>query len=311
VGKIEDSVLLEDDDRESVAKFLEESRFKIEQREEPHTRYVYVLEDDNGKRLLVRQYKNGRLHMQGSSELIHGEISRQLGVTTQGAVLPANDDQLDIQYPHIGSDEAGKGDVFGPLVVSAVYLTKQAADHLAEASIADSKKMSDSRCREVSKEIRKLEGAEFATRVLMPVQYNSLYQQFCRKNGNLNNLLASEHGKSIDTLARKSREQLVTVVVDKFADEQILDRYTCSEEINLIQVEKGERDLAVAAASILARAEFLRRLKHLSDVVGQQLPKGAGQPTVEVGINLCKRWGQRPLSMLAKTHFKNVKLMTE
>ena len=43
--------------------------------------------------------------------------------------------------PHIGTDESGKGDFFGPLVIAGVLVDEKNAQHFLNLGIKDSKKL--------------------------------------------------------------------------------------------------------------------------------------------------------------------------
>jgi ribonuclease HIII len=83
------------------------------------------------------------------------------------------------------------------------------------------------------------------------------------------------------------------------------------KDIELIQRTKAEDDPAVAAASILARAEFLKRLFFLGQEAGIELPKGASPMVEAAAVNLVKSGGPDILEKYAKIHFKTTKRVLE
>ena len=169
----------------------------------------------------------------------------------------------------IGIDESGKGDYFGPLVVAAVFVDATTQDELALMAVRDSKKISDGRILELAPDIKTI--CPHSVIVIGPQKYNELYA----KIKNLNRLLAWGHAKALETLLeRVSCERAIS---DQFGDERLILNALQEKgrRIVLEQRTKAESDLAVAAASILARSEFLLRLKRLSEDVGTTLPKGA------------------------------------
>jgi ribonuclease HIII len=95
-------------------------------------------------------------------------------------------------------------------------------------------------------------------------------------------------------------------IADKFGDERLILNALQEKgrTIVLEQRHKAESDLAVAAASILARAEFLIRLKRLSDEIGTTLPKGASHTVELAGRMIVKKHGEERLGSVAKLHFK-------
>lgn len=201
----------------------------------------------------------------------------------------------------IGIDESGKGDYFGPLVIAAVFVDATTQGELALMAVRDSKKLSDGRILEMALDIRAI--CPHSLIAIGPPKYNELYA----KIKNLNRLLAWGHAKALENLlGRVSCERAIS---DQFGDTQLILNALQEKgrRIVLEQRTKAESDLAVAAASIVARAEFLMRLKRLSDEVGTTLPKGAS-PAVELAAKMVvKKHGQERLSTVAKLHFKTTK----
>jgi ribonuclease HIII len=205
----------------------------------------------------------------------------------------------------IGIDESGKGDYFGPLVIAAVFVDATTQGELALMGVRDSKKISDGRILEMAPDIRAI--CPHSLIAIGPPKYNELYA----KIKNLNRLLAWGHAKALENLlGRVSCERAIS---DQFGDTQLILNALQEKgrKIVLEQRTKAESDLAVAAASIVARAEFLMRLKRLSDEVGTTLPKGAS-PAVELAAKMVvKKHGQERLSTVAKLHFKTTKAVLD
>jgi ribonuclease HIII len=181
--------------------------------------------------------------------------------------------------PHIGTDEAGKGDYFGPLVCAACYLDADATRTLRALGIRDSKTLSDRRIRAHAGQIRAHLPGRFAVVTLPPPRYNSLYEELRREGKNLNSLVAWGHARAIqDLLERGVRAEYA--VIDKFADERYLHERLHNDtrrgDMRLEHRTKAESDVAVAAASILARDRFAGWLAKASQALGTTLPKGAG-----------------------------------
>lgn len=198
----------------------------------------------------------------------------------------------------IGVDESGKGDFFGPLVVAACYV---GPEHEALLSgVMDSKKLTDLKALALAETIKRR--CPHDVLVLMPTKYNEVYA----KIKNLNRLLEWAHAKVIETVLEKQPSQLA--ISDQFADPKGLQRKLDLKGVN-VKLEsrvRAESDLAVAAASVLARAEFLRRLEQLSREHGCQLPKGAGTPVLKAGKLYVSTFGRERLGEVAKLHFKTV-----
>ncbi len=199
---------------------------------------------------------------------------------------------------HIGTDESGKGDYFGPLVVAGVFVPEDQEKVLQELGVKDSKAFSDSRVQEYAAILKR--GYKHSLVVIGPEKYNELYT----KLRNLNRILAWAHSRAIENILEEVRCSLA--ITDQFGDKAYVLNALMrkGKNIELIQKPRGEEDLAVAAASILARAEFLRRLYFLSQEVGVDLPKGSSPRAEEAGVKLVRLRGEQILNKVAKRHFK-------
>jgi ribonuclease HIII len=199
--------------------------------------------------------------------------------------------------PRIGTDEAGKGDYFGDLVVAGVYLDAAAEPLAQELGVRDSKKLSDGRVAAVAREVRAAFPFEIVR--ISPAKYNDLYD----KMQNLNRLLAWAHARVIENLLPRTGAGMV--VSDQFGNAAVLEGalMRAGRQVRLVQITQGERDLAVAAASILARAAFLQRLAALSTEVGIDLPKGATH-VIGAGRQVYAKGNLPLLRQVAKLHFK-------
>lgn len=200
--------------------------------------------------------------------------------------------------PHIGSDEAGKGDFFGPLCVASLYADGPGMQALQAMGVRDSKSFADAPLLKLAERLR----AEFPHTVirLFPQKYNELYEKF----RNLNHLLSWAHVTALEHLSQKTgcKEALLDQFAEKYVVERELKRKKI--DINLEQRHRGEEDLVVAAASILARAAFLNGLAELGREIGTVLPKGAGDQILDVGRKLVVKFGPEILKKVAKFHFK-------
>jgi ribonuclease HIII len=216
--------------------------------------------------------------------------------------------------PHIGTDEAGKGDYFGPLVSAAVFVDGESAQKLRKLGVRDSKTLSDGRIRELSEQIRKMPGVKYAVTAINPRKFNELYETFRREGKNLNSLLAWGHARSIDTLLSVPSSQRVHakyVLVDQFADKHYIEERTRKAGIPIHQRPKAEEDIAVAAASVLARDGFVRWLERMSQRTQITLPKGASAQVIEAGKKFVRKWGARWLGEVAKLNFRTTARVLE
>ncbi len=200
----------------------------------------------------------------------------------------------------IGVDEAGKGDYFGYLVIAGVAANDEQEKLLKKMGVMDSKRLSDLRIKEMAKQIKKI--CKYEIIKISPAKYNVLYA----KIKNLNKLLAWGHAKAISILSEKYECKIA--VTDKFADEKILkdSLKKLNVKIKVVQKINGEQDTVVAAASILARDEFLKSLRSLGKMVGAVLPKGASD-VEKTAKELIEKYDSKILYEVAKVHFKTTK----
>lgn len=198
----------------------------------------------------------------------------------------------------VGTDESGKGDYFGPLVVAAVLVPAGQEKVLEELGVRDSKQLSDRAARETARSIR--DGYENEVVVIGPARYNELYQDF----GNLNRLLGWATAKA--AAAVLERKPCKNMLSDKFGPDHHIAKALKSmgHDVNLVQKVRAESNPAVAAASILARQAFLDSLDRLSRECGSKLPKGAGAPVMPVAKKIYHDGGMEALRKVAKLHFK-------
>jgi ribonuclease HIII len=224
------------------------------------------------------------------------------------------EDDVPSDAPHIGTDEAGKGDYFGPLVSAAVFADEDIARRLQDAGVRDSKKLADATVRKLATQISELARGKVAVTPVNPRRFNGLYQQMRAEGKNLNTLLAWGHARSIEDLLGK-RIDPDFAIIDQFADARYIEEKiladTRQRKLRLIQRPKAESDVAVAAASILARAAFLEWMEKTSQELGMALPKGASERVVEAARELVRRFGAAKLGDVAKLSFKTTKRVFE
>jgi len=206
-----------------------------------------------------------------------------------------------IASSHIGSDEAGKGDYFGALVVAGVYADQVALQRLPQAGVRDAKKVADSTLWRLEKAVKQICPA-FEVVMILPARYNELHA----KMRNLNRLLAWAHARAIENLL--GRVECRLAVADQFGDERFLEESLMKRgrRLRLIQQVRAEVDPAVAAASVLARAAFLRSIERLSAEVGFELPRGATH-VLPAARRVVEQGGEALLGRTAKLHFRTTK----
>ncbi len=208
----------------------------------------------------------------------------------------------DWYQPHLGVDESGKGDFFGPLVIAGVFVNNTVARALSAAGVMDSKRIgSDARIEALAKVIRETPGLRHEVILIQPRRYNELYEKF----GNLNRLLAWGHAKVIENLLEQVPD-CPRAVSDQFANPAVLRRalQERGRGIELVQRTKAESDPAVAAASILAREGFVRWLRSNSERWGLALGKGVSNQVKESAAKFVQQQGRALLGEVAKLHFR-------
>jgi ribonuclease HIII len=202
---------------------------------------------------------------------------------------------------YIGTDESGKGDYFGPLIIAGVVVDESNAKLLKSIGVKDSKELSESSIKKISSEIRRNQDIKSNVISINPKKYNELYSRI----GNVNRILGWAHAKVIENLLEKHKVE--EVISDKFGDEKYI--YTSLQErgkkITLHQVTKAERYTAVAAASILARDRFISWFNDEKAKLGFELPKGASESCEAAAEKVMSKIGNHSLKDFVKLHFKN------
>jgi ribonuclease HIII len=206
---------------------------------------------------------------------------------------------LDVKS-HIGMDEAGKGDFFGPLSIAAVYADSAGVLEMQKMGVKDSKKLGDEAVLKMAYKIRS--AFPFTLIRLFPQKYNELHAKF----KNLNRLMAWAHTAALSDLSQKTgcKEALL----DQFANPKLMESFLKQKklDLHLEQKVRGEEDVVVAAASILARAGFVEGMKTLSEEFGFELPKGANNQVIKAARQIIASHGREALGRAVKTHFKTM-----
>jgi ribonuclease HIII len=204
--------------------------------------------------------------------------------------------------PHFGVDESGKGDFFGPLVISGVYVDRGIGRKLLDAGIVDSKRIgSDARIRALGDTIRKSSLDLVETVLVGPAKYNELYEKF----GNLNKLLGWGHARVIENLLAR-KPACPRSLSDQFADARVIEQSLLrhGRKIAIEQRPRAESDIAVAAASILAREAFINWLERKGKELGIRLERGVSPSVKENARKLVEMNGPDALREVAKVHFR-------
>jgi ribonuclease HIII len=192
--------------------------------------------------------------------------------------------------PHFGVDESGKGDFFGPLVISGVYVDRGIARKLLDGGVVDSKRISsDARIRALADTIRKTSQGLVEIVLIGPAKYNDLYEKFA----NLNRLLGWGHARVIENLLAR-KPDCPRSLSDQFADARVIKE----------SLMRHGRNIAVAAASIIAREGFINWLERKGKEVGMRLERGVSSGVKETAKKLVELNGPQALRDVAKVHFR-------
>lgn len=204
--------------------------------------------------------------------------------------------------PHAGLDESGKGDLFGPLIICCVIADGDMVREWLKNDIKDSKRMTDASIINLEKIIRKTRGVVIQTAYCGMDKYNQLMS---KPHANLNRLMAWFHARALeDALKKKS---VKWGLLDQFSKEPLVQKMIKDESFDLQMQTKAESDPVVAAASICARAEFIRQMSTLSKKAGEPLKKGASKETKKQAERIVEKSGPDSLREFAKLHFKTAR----
>jgi ribonuclease HIII len=297
---------LTDEQATALRAYLETHGYRF--REVPYARFAGEKEKTN-----VVFYESGKLVVQGKGTrefvefVLEPEILKEARLGYEAVLNP------ELLLPRIGVDESGKGDFFGPLCVAGVYVNEAVVKAWQDAGVRDSKNISsDRKISELAELIRNTPGC---VTTVVPIG-NEAYNRLHAKLRSVNTLLAWGHARVIENLMgqkHRMKPPPVRAISDQFASNKATVAnalMSLGREIELVQRHKAEADLAVAAASILARDEFVKRLLGLGKQFGVMLPKGASDKVTEAGKEFVAKHGADSLSKVAKTHFKTTLVVT-
>ncbi|MEI7473752.1 MAG: ribonuclease HIII [bacterium] len=277
----------------SLKKSLELAGFEIKSAQ-------YAVWQAKGNNVSATLYNSGKFLVQGKGTQVFIKDFLNVETVIQTKLIETDSPKIlktDLT-PRIGTDESGKGDYFGPLVIAGVYVDEKSIPILESAGIKDSKKMTDKDIEKAAIIIK--QNTVFTVVVLNPLKYNELYS----KIKNLNNLLAWGHARAIENVLEK--QDCANALADKFGNESLILNalMTKGKNIKLEQRVRAEEDIAVAAASILARNEFVKRMKALSSEYVMLFPKGCSSQVKQAAKAFVSKYSKDGLAQVAKLHFK-------
>lgn len=286
----------------------------FEDKKRPKTPDYAIFQADEAD-TVVTLYNSGKVVFQGRSADIDAnmwkEMERHLNPTKKVEITNSEDKKKKekvkefvdpkIYYANtIGSDEVGTGDYFGPIVVTATYVTKDDIPFLEELGVKDSKKLTDDKILEiVPKIIKKI---PYECIILSNKEYNENYNA----DMNMNKVKAVLHNKVLSKMVNKYQADYV--VVDQFANPYVYYNYLKGTNYvrNITFITKAEdKCLSVACASLISRFVFLKEFDKLGEKLGVFLIKGASDKVDELGLRIVNKFGFDKLTDIAKLNFKN------
>ena len=260
---------------------------------------------------VITLYESGKAMFQGIGADIEASYwieeeriknGRIIDITTGKDKKNTSEARILFNESTIGSDEVGTGDFFGPIVVTATYVSKEDISFLIDLGVRDSKKITDDKIKKIAPSI--IKKIPYTTFILTNTSYNKNWSE----DLNMNKIKAILHNKVLVSMKNKNYPY-EKIVVDQFvypakyfehikeAKEKVTDiTFTTKAE---------DKCLSVAAASIISRYIFLGEMEKLSKEIGMTIPKGAGPNVDEVGIEIVKKYGFDKLYDIAKMNFKN------
>lgn len=266
---------------------------------------------------MITAYRSGKVLFQGKNPEKEAQIWQQFSDDTKKPVQQtllsqnksvASSSLAVTKQSHIGSDESGTGDYFGPVTACAVYVRADQIDTLRNIGIQDSKAIKDDTIKSLVKELVRM-GIPYSSVVLPNEKYNQL-QQAGWSQGKIKAML---HHTALEHVQRKVEGSLhIPIVIDQFCMPNVYANYLRSEGLavrdNTHFMTKAEtHSIAVAAASVIARSRFVEEMERLSESVGMTLLKGASQKVDQQIAKIIKQYGKGRLAQLAKVHFVNTK----
>ena len=265
--------------------------------EVPYARFAF-----KGPKVNVTAYTSGKVVVAGkdTEDFVQNVIEAEV----TGAPKLGYDEVLHPDWfeAHAGLDESGKGDLFGPVVAATVIADEAAVQAWLKAGVRDSKTIVDTQILKLDDLIRDTPGVVVETRHMTMHEYNRV---MAKPYASLNRLLAAHHADALD--AALKRKWVPRGLLDQFSKEPLVQRELKKkglERFKLAMRTKAEEDPVVAAASIVARAEFVRLMRDLSRHFGDKLQKGAGAQAKAQASLLIGKFGARVLGDFAKLHFR-------
>ncbi len=278
-------------------KMIEYYKDKVRDKKIPYVVFQAQEEDT-----VITMYESGKVMFQGTSADVDASM--------WGVALEKSKDKekpkIDEKYHNcssVGSDEVGTGDYFGPIVVTASYVTKDDVSFLDELGVGDSKKINDEKIKKIAPEIAKR--VKYRSVILSNKEYNEKYT----KDVNMNKIKAIMHNRVLYQLVNEEKPKYDYIIVDEFAREAryydyLKDIPNVQRDITFM-TKAEDKNLAVACSSIISRYLFLKEFDKLCDEIHIPLVKGASKEVDKIGEEVVEKYGEEKLKDIAKLNFKN------
>jgi ribonuclease HIII len=249
-------------------------------------------------------YNSSKFVIQGKNiNILLDKLNKQFEEFKKQTIINNNKENLSTSQPfnhltYIGTDESGKGDFFGPLIIAGVLVNEKNRPLFQDLGIKDSKTLKDEQMIKMAQQIQK--NSIYSVVTISNIKYNELYKSF----KNLNKLLAWGHARVIENILEKT--DCKYALSDKFGDESLI-KNALMKKGKIIQLEqriRAESDIAVAAASVLARATFVQKMKTMENFYDCKFPKGCNNIVKTNAEQFIKKYSKERLIEVCKAHFK-------
>lgn len=264
----------------------------------------YVVFQAQEEDTVITMYESGKVMFQGTSADVDAAM---WGVAIENTKERKEEVKKTYQKYYncnaVGSDEVGTGDYFGPIVVTATYVSKEDISFLEELGVGDSKKIDDSKILKIAPAIAKK--IKYRSVILNNKEYNEKYD----KDVNMNKIKSIMHNKVLYQLMEEEKPEVDYIIVDEFAREaryyQYLNGIANVQKDITFMTKAEDKNLAVACGSIISRYLFLKEFDKICDNIHIPLPKGAGRDVDKIGEEVVEKYGKDKLKEIAKFNFKN------
>ena len=263
---------------------------------------------------VVTLYESGKVVFQGVSADIDANFWKETEKILTGKMPEDNTkkkekkEDLDTtdyyNISSIGSDEVGTGDYFGPIVVTASYVSKDKISYLEDLGVRDSKKVTDDKIMKIAPEL--IKNIPHQTYILTNEEYN-IWQS---KGYNMNKIKSILHNRVILGLLKQDNFMIDMVVMDQFTPARNYFGYLKDVGENVYRkitftTKAEDKCLSVGCSSIISRYVFLNEMEKLSKSIDKILPLGASTVVDEAGKDIVNKYGKDKLNEIAKLNFKN------